>query len=78
MWIRLIPEMVKKSRRDDLHYSHQTIFTQIAKSKKQQVVEIISVLAIGVGIYFSSFERYGRYMFWNPIFGASEVSCPYE
>ena len=74
----MIPEMVKRSRRDDLHNSHQTMFTRIAISKKQKIIGLISVLAIGAGVYFSRCEVEGRYMLYNPIFGGSEVTCPYR
>jgi len=70
--------MVKRSRRDDLHSLNQSMFTRIATSRKNQVIGFASVLAIGAGVYFSSFEAEGRYFLWNPIFGGSDVTCPHK
>ena len=47
-------------------------------TKKQQIIGLISVLAVGAGVYFSRCETTNGYTLWNPLFGGSEVTCPYQ
>jgi hypothetical protein len=47
-------------------------------TKKQQIIGLISVLAVGAGVYLSRCETSRGYTLWIPFFGGSEITCPYS
>ena len=69
--------MVNTSEERPPHFT-EIMISRVSVTKKQQIIGLISVLAVGAGVYFSRCETSGGYTLWIPIFGGSEITCPYR